>query len=1050
MARRTDLEVVVTTRQELDKGLREAESRLKRFADTVETTLSAIAWGSLTQQIARLGDETVRVYQEQQRAMSGLSAIARAYGQDQAEVERAIQSLTQNGLLPLTSAAAGLRNLLAAGLGLDQAVELMQVFMDRAAVGRAESISFAQAVENLTQAFKTESSELGDLSGMTENFSQIIEIGAQALGKKVDKLTDAERAQAKYLGVLQLSQPYLGAAATVVSDLEEKQARQTTTVRELAAAIGEALSPAVEEYTDVTTRAVAALRDWVQANEDATRGLILVGGGAASAVAGVTALAGAVRLLSAALGGSGIGLAVMGISALVGALGGAIANERAAAIEAERTAESVAELAREYDQLTHTLESAGASAEEKERAQERLRAVIAELGDLMPELVTKWDAEGRAIELNTEKLRENTAEYERNRRARAEDALQRAKEAEAEAQRALDKFLAEQDFRRRAYILERLNLAGPTVLLDDEKRAQWEQELAEKFNKEIADEERKLRRALAVAQAGVARAQAVVDSMNFHGPPVPGSFLAGGGGAGGGDGAGTDDDPVRRALRVAEHQRTMGYIDTAGYIAALEEIKRAYELTEDQLMDIDERIHRARQQMTEEEARAYEQARRQKLDSELRWLDFRLRTGVASAQDEIDTINQILQTYELTEAEAMSLVERRYSAQERLRQENERRAREYESVEQERIAQDLRLIEHQTRMGELSLQEQIEALENHLARESYYYEKHAEDRMDLEERIYRLKEELREEDLRAQREALAQAEQDLAASVSRLRQTLRLAQQRDLAELQAVYDAQEAAQRAVIDRLQRELELLERRNREEDRALKLAELRKRLAEAEEAGPLTEFITAEGERIWRNVQAEELREQIAEEERQQERERERERLQDRIRAEQEYLREMQAANRAALDERRQYWSSLMSLEDEQLLALVQQTDYYMGQDGWYGAMETWLTQAYDLTETQVANITAELARIVDEARAAQAALESLAAAGSITVPAPATIPSTSSVSMGGVVVEQHNTITTTGDPAAVAAAVGRATQTGAETGFDLAAARAGAAFGRRIY
>lgn len=1050
MARRTDLEVVVTTRQELDKGLREAESRLKQFADTVETTLSAVAWGSLTQQIARLGDETVRVYQEQQRAMSGLSAIARAYGQDQAEVERAIQSLTQNGLLPLTSAAAGLRNLLAAGLGLDQAVELMQVFMDRAAVGRAESISFAQAVENLTQAFKTESSELGDLSGMTENFSQIIEIGAQALGKKVDKLTDAERAQAKYLGVLQLSQPYLGAAATVTTDLEQKQAQQTTTVRELAAAIGETLTPAMEEYTDLTTRAVAAIRDWVEANEDATRGLILVGGGAASAVAGVTALAGAVRLLSAALGGSGIGLAVMGISALVGALGGAIANERAAAIEAERTAESVAELAREYDQLTHTLESAGASAEEKERAQERLRAVIAELGDLMPELVTKWDAEGRAIELNTEKLRENTAEYERNRRARAEDALQRAKEAEAEAQRALDKFLAEQDFRRRAYILERLNLAGPTVLLDDERRAQWEQELAEKFNKEIADEERKLRRALAVAQAGVARAQAVVDSMNFHGPPVPGSFLARGGGAGGGDGAGTDDDPVRRALRVAEHQRTMGYIDTAGYIAALEEIKRAYELTEDQLMDIDERIHRARQQMTEEEARAYEQARQQKLDSELRWLDFRLRTGVASAQDEIDTINQILQTYELTEAEAMSLVERRYSAQERLRQENERRAREYESAEQERIAQDLRLIEHQTRMGELSLQEQIEALENHLARESYYYEKHAEDRMDLEERIYRLKEELREEDLRAQREALAQAEQDLAASVSRLRQTLRLAQQRDLAELQAVYDAQEAAQRAVIDRLQRELELLERRNREEDRALKLAELRKRLAEAEEAGPLTEFITAEGERIWRNVQAEELREQIAEEERQQERERERERLQDRIRAEQEYLREMQAANRAALDERRQYWSSLMSLEDEQLLALVQQTDYYMGQDGWYGAMETWLTQAYDLTETQVANITAELARIVDEARAAQAALESLAAAGSITVPAPATIPSTSSVSMGGVVVEQHNTITTTGDPAAVAAAVGRATQTGAETGFDLAAARAGAAFGRRIY
>ena len=96
-------------------------------------------------------------------AMLGLSSTAASLGQSQDAARQSAKELSSDGLLSVATSANSLKQLMQSGLGLDQAVTLMGRFKDEAAYGRSETISYDQAVGNLAQAYKTNSSELGDL-----------------------------------------------------------------------------------------------------------------------------------------------------------------------------------------------------------------------------------------------------------------------------------------------------------------------------------------------------------------------------------------------------------------------------------------------------------------------------------------------------------------------------------------------------------------------------------------------------------------------------------------------------------------------------------------------------------------------------------------------------------------------------------------------------------------------------------------------------------------------------------------------------------------------
>jgi hypothetical protein len=71
------------------------------------------------------------------------------------------KDLSADGLMPLGDAASGLKNLLASGMSLDQAIKLMKAFKDSAAFGRQGSLEFGQAIVRCDRGYQERKQRTG-------------------------------------------------------------------------------------------------------------------------------------------------------------------------------------------------------------------------------------------------------------------------------------------------------------------------------------------------------------------------------------------------------------------------------------------------------------------------------------------------------------------------------------------------------------------------------------------------------------------------------------------------------------------------------------------------------------------------------------------------------------------------------------------------------------------------------------------------------------------------------------------------------------------------
>jgi hypothetical protein len=215
------------------------------FASFTAATLAANAITASARYLKDQFQQSIKVAQDYSNAMAGLSSAANSFGHNAGEVRTIAKQASSDGLVPLTANAAALRNLMQSGLGLDQATTLLERMKDEAAYGRANTIDYGTAVENLGQAFRSEQSALGNLSGHQANFSEALEIGAAALGKTVAQLSAAERLQAKYIGYLQQGAYAQGDAAKYAATAAGEQARANFQWQNAQRILGTGLLPAV-------------------------------------------------------------------------------------------------------------------------------------------------------------------------------------------------------------------------------------------------------------------------------------------------------------------------------------------------------------------------------------------------------------------------------------------------------------------------------------------------------------------------------------------------------------------------------------------------------------------------------------------------------------------------------------------------------------------------------------------------------------------------------------------------------------------------------------
>lgn len=238
---------------------------------------------------ALLAKSSIDLKSETDKANISLEIMAERFGQNTQKAKMLADSLGKELRIGTGAASEGLQNLIKSGMSLDQASDLMRRFTNEAMTGKSESISLSDAVKNLTFAYATNNSALGNMSGVSENWSDITEKGKKVLEgwngtanktlgitpelanqiKAYEKslkeqgktLTASDDEMAKYVGLLQLTNLTQGSAQRFQGTYTDNLAMMGLKMTELKLALGEllqnGLNPLVLWFTN------SGILDWI-------------------------------------------------------------------------------------------------------------------------------------------------------------------------------------------------------------------------------------------------------------------------------------------------------------------------------------------------------------------------------------------------------------------------------------------------------------------------------------------------------------------------------------------------------------------------------------------------------------------------------------------------------------------------------------------------------------------------------------------------------------------------------------------------------------------
>ncbi|WOI85998.1 phage tail tape measure protein [Rhodococcus qingshengii] len=319
-----------TVTDSVKKAGRQSEDSSKRVATLGEKTgalagLAATAGVGVYSLSKVIGGATSSA-NSYQSALTGLSSIAAHFNISQDKAREAAQSLARDGLMTVSDAAIGLKNLLASGFSLDQAVTLMNRFKDSAAFGRQASLGFGQAIASATEGIKNGNSILVDNAGVTKNLSVMLTEAGLSANDLMNASSDASVRQAIFNGILKETAAQSGDAAKLSDQFAGSQAKLSAQTEVLQQRLGAALQPALLSLMDVVQPVIGQISSWIDKNPQLASGLIIGATlfmGLAAAIGAVGAALFLITPVIAVIGGPVLG-AIVGIGAAVALVAGLI------------------------------------------------------------------------------------------------------------------------------------------------------------------------------------------------------------------------------------------------------------------------------------------------------------------------------------------------------------------------------------------------------------------------------------------------------------------------------------------------------------------------------------------------------------------------------------------------------------------------------------------------------------------------------------------------------------------------------------------------------
>lgn len=267
-------------------------SLIKRLSDNWQTFAGiSVASGVALRGLFGQMNHAIGSANRLQAALTGLSSIAKAFNQDADEATQSARDLASDGLMTVADSATGLKNLLAAGFGLDQAVTLMKRFKDSAAFGRQASLSFGDAITSATEGIKNGNSILVDNAGVTKNLSMMLTDAGYSAQDLMKASSDAGVRQAIFSGIVKETNAQLGNAALLTDSAAGKQAQMAAQTEILYQNLGVALQPALLMFLQTVTPIIQHVSEWIQRNQGLASGIIIATGVLLTLSAAVSAFA---------------------------------------------------------------------------------------------------------------------------------------------------------------------------------------------------------------------------------------------------------------------------------------------------------------------------------------------------------------------------------------------------------------------------------------------------------------------------------------------------------------------------------------------------------------------------------------------------------------------------------------------------------------------------------------------------------------------------------------------------------------------------------------
>lgn len=216
-----------------------SSAEMSRSLEGVTGTLATIGAGYVSLRgLSTILSTSVQQANKYEAAILGLQSVSANFTGETREATAAAQDLAADGLMSVTDSATGLKNLLATGFSLPEAINLMNAFKNSASFGRQGALEFGESIRGATEGIKNGNSILVDNAGVTKNLSVILKEAGKSEQDVMNITSDSTVRRALYNGILKETNAQMGDVAKFTRTAAGEDARLNAQMNIMQVMIG--------------------------------------------------------------------------------------------------------------------------------------------------------------------------------------------------------------------------------------------------------------------------------------------------------------------------------------------------------------------------------------------------------------------------------------------------------------------------------------------------------------------------------------------------------------------------------------------------------------------------------------------------------------------------------------------------------------------------------------------------------------------------------------------------------------------------------------------